>query len=174
MTFTPEQRAKGLAVRMANKAARDAKRNGKIVDVPAIPKSSIIEHDNFTRAIYETGLAAFDWEEAPLSDCITKASEMKREYDRVAQIILRRQNPVRNQWTCWTQEQKHNPEVQIPRSVLQQCLKRGDDGRWKFRDDGRFVVENGVRVLKSAFCCNSYCYAVYQKYRVRQKVEAGI
>ena len=96
---------------------------------------------------------------------------MKREYESGSGHRQRRQNPVKNQWTCWTQENKNNPGVVIAKSVLANCLKRGNDGYWKFRDDGRFVVVDGVRTLKPAFCCNNFCYQVYQAYRVRQKLE---
>lgn len=106
----------------------------------------------------------FDWEDAPLAEAINKAADMKRELDRVQAIVLRRQNPPKKMWTCWTELMRK--EIEIPRSVTSQCLKRGEDGKWKFRDDGRFVTVDGVRTLQPAFCCNFLCYAVYQKYRV--------
>jgi hypothetical protein len=183
MVWTDAMRAKAAATRaetkrkkeerLARKLERDKKSSdSKVFTIDPdrdTPPDEVIEIADGKIVSHE--VIAFDWEEAPLAQCITKAADMKREYERVAAIIVKRQNPTRNQWTCWTYENKDNPAVVIPASVRKQCLKRGDDGRWKFRDDGRFVVESGVRTLRPAFCCNNFCYMLYQSYRVRQKLE---
>ena len=165
--WTQEMRDKAAATRAATKAKKEARLakklqkqtngNGSVSDHGVVP---VIESE--PEISPAEVVQTFDWEEAPLSDAVNRAAEMKREYERVAQIIVRRQNPPKQMWTCWSQE---NKEL-VPKSVLAQCLKRGEDGKWKFRDDGRFVVEDGVRRLKPAFCCNFLCYAVYQKNRV--------
>lgn len=189
--FTAEQRAKGLQTRLANKAIRDAKQSAKVPRIvqavkptavhlsevgtypdasafDELEKLSLPRKDLFIAQMSAPQL--FDWENSPLSEAITKAAAMKVEYERVAAIIVRRQNPANHKWTCWTQEHRSL----APKTVLQQCLRHGEDGKWKFRDDGRFIVENGVRTLRPAFCCNFLCYSIYQKYRVSQKIEAGV
>jgi len=184
--WTQEMRDKAAATRAATKAKKEARLAKKEArarfvngnggggqldratagDENAMDNGAgIIQHAEIassTGGEVEENVSDFDWEEAPLSQAMSHAAEMKREYERVAQIIVRRQNPPKQMWTCWSQE---NKEL-VPKSVLAQCLKRGEDGKWKFRDDGRFVVEDGVRRLKPAFCCNFLCYAVYQKNRV--------
>lgn len=159
MAWTEAMRAKALATRSER---RQKKKNEQMLAVVED------QHDK----PWTTVIEAYDWEDAPLHEAQTKAAEMKREYDRVAAIIVRRQNPANAAWTCWTEENKKNPEVEIPKSVKSQCLRRGPDGKWKFRDDGRFVQVDGIRTLKSAFCCNVYCFSVYQKYKVRPPVRA--
>ena len=106
---------------------------------------------------------AFDWDTAPVNEIINRQADMRREYERISQIVLRRQNPPHQRWTCFTQENVELIKKTFPdyRTVLANCLKRGEDGRANFRDDGRFVTENGVRRLKPAFCCNSTCYKAY-------------
>ena len=108
----------------------------------------------------------FDWETAPINEIITRQAEMKREYERISNIVLRRQNPPRQKWVCFTQENLALIRSTFDRgnsnAIINNCLKQGEDGRANFRDDGRFVVENGVRRLKPAFCCNSSCYKAYQ------------
>lgn len=154
--WTDEMRAKAMATRAATKAKKEARH--------ARTTSPSNVHSEITRTPDEEIASGFDWEESPLSEAINKAAEMKRELDRVQAIVLRRQNPPKKMWTCWTELMRK--EIEIPRSVTSQCLKRGEDGKWKFRDDGRFVTVDGVRTLQPAFCCNFLCYAVYQKYRV--------
>lgn len=149
--WTDAMRAKAAATRAATKVKKE-KRAGHHSD------------GNGGSNGISVGSVEFDWEDAPLSEVINKAAEMKRELDRVQAIILRRRNPPRAVWTCWTEENRKT--LEIPRKVLQECLRKGEDGKWKFRDDGRFVVVDGVRTLKPAFCCNYLCYSAYQKYRV--------
>jgi len=105
----------------------------------------------------------FDWETAPLIECITKQAELKREFDRITQILERRQNPTGMKWMCFTEECRREKGAHvIPKAVLAGCNKGGEDGKWKFRDDGRFVVNDGIRTLKPAFACNSACFSFYQ------------
>lgn len=154
MVWTDEMRAKAAATRATKKAGRGEN------ETP----SSNGSNGHGTTHQKSRAVLGFDWEEAPLSEAINKAAEMKRELDHVQAILLQRQNPPKKMWTCWTELMRK--EIEIPRSVTSQCLKRGEDGKWKFRDDGRFVTVDGVRTLQPAFCCNFLCYAVYQKYRV--------
>lgn len=157
--WTDEMRVKAAATRAAKKNGRHGLLDEavRITGATPVDLSGIVGHSSF-------GSLGFDWEESPLSEAINKAAEMKRELDRVQAIVLRRQNPPKKMWTCWTELMKK--EIEIPRSVTSQCLKRGEDGKWKFRDDGRFVTVDGVRTLQPAFCCNFLCYAIYQRYRV--------
>jgi hypothetical protein len=174
MVWTDEMRAKAAATRLATKQKKEAarlKREAKIAIVDLnIQDLEIPSEEALTKAIYETGLEAFDWETCPLTEAINKAADMKREYDRVSAIVLRRQNPNGRRWTCYTEEVRltKGQVGKIPSSVLAQCLRTGEDGKWKFRDDGRFVLVNGVRTLKPAFCCNAFCYQLYQAARASQ------
>lgn len=148
-------------------ATRAAKKNGGVKTVNInLQEMGLPPIEQLERNIHTLGFATteFDWEDAPLAEAISRSADLKRELDRVQAIVLRRQNPPKKMWTCWTELMRK--EIEIPRSVTSQCLKRGEDGKWKFRDDGRFVAVDGVRTLQPAFCCNFLCYAVYQKYRV--------
>lgn len=167
MVWTDEMRAKAAATRAATKAKKE-KRNARSVQGDNGAHSTQPEDvDGRRNGMGRDISESFDWEDAPLSEAINKAAEMKRELDRVSTIILRRRNPPRAMWTCWTQLMKG--QIEFPRKVLQECLKRGEDGKWKFRDDGRFVLVDGVRTLQPAFCCNYLCYSVYQAHRVTPK-----
>jgi hypothetical protein len=101
----------------------------------------------------------YDWEKASLEQATAKLADMRREYERVAAIVLKRQSVSKPQWTCWTQLHKDI----VPVSVMKLCRKTGDEGRWAFRDDGVFKMVDGLRVPDPAFCCNTYCFEVYQK-----------
>jgi len=165
MVWTDEMRAKAATTRAATKAKKEARLAKK-------QQREENHRDNKTEPVVAAPIHAqpnvagidseFDWETTPLNEIINRQSEMKKEYERISQIVLRRQNPPNVGWTCWSQENKSR----VPASVLSQCMKHGADGKWKYRDDGRFIIENGVRRMSPAFCCNYLCYAVYQKYRV--------
>ena len=101
----------------------------------------------------------FDWERAPLAEATARYADLKRELDKAGAIVLKRQSISKPQWTCWTQLHK---DV-VPVSVQRLCRKTGDDGRWAFRDDGVWKLVDGLRVPDPAFCCNTYCFEVYQK-----------
>lgn len=155
------------AMREKAAATRAAKKNGGVKTVNInLQEMGLPPIEQLERNIHTIGFATteFDWEDAPLAEAISRAADLKRELDRVQAIVLRRQNPPKKMWTCWTQENK--TRVEIPRKVLQECLRKGEDGKWKFRDDGRFEVVDGVRTLKPAFCCNYLCFAIYQRHRV--------
>jgi hypothetical protein len=186
--WTPEQRAKAAATRAENKRKKEERLLKKAARDKKMEEDSLDDHRqdhvgngeekhppvSIPAVLSSTEVGEFDWEDAPLVECINKAAQMKREYERVAAIIVKRQNPANHAWTCWTELRKNDPAYVIPKSVRQQCLRRGEDGKWKFRDDGNFVMRNGVRTLEPVCCCNSFCYSVYQSYRVRQKVMAGV
>jgi len=113
----------------------------------------------------------FDWEKAPIPEILNKQADLKREYERISQIVLRRQNPEGKKWMCFSEEvRREKGDKVIPKAVLAACQKFGDDGKWKFRDDGRFVIVDGVRTLRPAFCCNSACFSFYQMSRGTRSV----
>jgi hypothetical protein len=177
--WTPELKAKAAATRLATKQKKEAaqlKREAKSSKIGQVDEHEEQETANASngRGMGEIPVevlqgGSFDWETCPLTEAINKAAEMKREYDRVAAIVLKRQNPNGRRWTCWTEENRlAKTSIQIPKSVMAQCARTGEDGKWKFRDDGRFVIVNGVRTLKPAFCCNAFCYQLYQAARAAQ------
>lgn len=185
MVWTDEMRAKAAATRLATKQKKEASRlkreekSSKIgqavhlSEVGTWPEGEPIPKvpdDIFAYAVSVPQIPhPFDWETCPLNEAINKQAEMKREYERISAIVLKRQNPNGRRWTCWTEENRlAKSPLQIPKSVIAQCARTGEDGKWKFRDDGRFVIVNGMRTLKPAFCCNAFCYQLYQSYRASQ------
>jgi hypothetical protein len=181
MVWTQEMRDKAQATRLAKKQA-------KIQNVEAVKPQAMHLSEVGTwsdggvppvpnvRSNMFVGMASsregrdsmpFDWENCPLVDAINKQADMRREYERISAIVLKRQNPPGRRWTCWTELHKDmirgNFSPQNARAVLQSCLKTGEDGRQSFRDDGRFVIENGVKRLQPAFCCNAFCFRAYQQ-----------
>jgi len=165
--WTQEMRDKAAATRLANKQKkeeRERKRNEKLAQTPQPILSNAVAQIPEPKAVSEA--VPFDWETCPLVEAINKQAEMRREYERISAIVLRRQNPYGTRWTCWTEERRlANEAGKIPKSVLAQCARTGEDGKWKFRDDGRSVLVGGAKVLKPAFCCNSGCFALYQQSR---------
>ena len=187
MVWTQEMRDKAMATRIA-------KRQAKIQNVEAVkpkamhlsevgtwPEGGVPPVPNGSNLF--AGMASsrevrdsmpFDWENCPLVEAINKQADMRREFERVSAILLRRQNPPGKRWTCWTQENlnliRGNFSPQNARAVIQACLRSGEDGRQSFRDDGRFVIENGVKRLKPAFCCNAFCFKAYQQLHKQEQV----
>jgi len=178
--WTQEMRDKAAATRAATKQKkeeREQKRLEKLSKTGQVEASNEQHRENNrdsaavvmaeppirAESSIQSSDEKFDWETAPVNEIITRQADMRREYERISQIVLRRQNPPRQRWTCFTQENVELIKKTFPdaRTVFANCLKRGEDGRANFRDDGRFVVEDGVRRLKPAFCCNSTCYKVY-------------
>jgi hypothetical protein len=187
VVWTPELKAKAAATRLLTKQKKEAARLKREVksfpiEMGSIPKTfSVLQAElreidsdlqaevQSVKTIYDSKLIPFDWETCPLNDAINKQAEMKREYDRISAIVLKRQNPNGRRWTCFTEESRlEKSPIVIPKSVLAQCARTGEDGKWKFRDDGRFVTVNGMRTPKPAFCCNAFCFQLYQAYRAQQ------
>jgi len=187
VVWTDEMRAKALATRAHNKRKKQErmeKRMAKQAEIvaedsnigQAVHLSEVgtwPDGEPITKAppdeIFSTVVSVpqlpepFDWEKAPLIECITKQAELKREFDRITQILERRQNPTGMKWMCFTEEIRREKGVHvIPKPVLAACQRFGDDGKWKFRDDGRFVMVDGLRKLKPAFACSSACFSYYQ------------
>lgn len=183
-----EKKAWGQKMKAAREARRIEKENGKIVETQAVKPEELIDAfilaDEPREGIKITGWEKpcdeFDWEEAPIEEASQRAAEMKREYDRVAMIVARRQSPNdRFKWKCWTI--LHPEEVPAGKkingvAVRSACLKGGDGVSHmpKYTDNGNWEVVHGVRTLKPVHICNYTCFAVYQERRVRQKVEAGV
>jgi hypothetical protein len=126
-----------------------------------LPKRAhLISHGNVSKsATYHD----VNWEKAPLARALALLSDFKRAYESAAQIVLRRQSVAPQMLTCWTQLHKSK----VARSVLAQCKGEIPDGKWVFRDDGAFVIKDGVKVSEPAVCCSMLCYINgYQKARV--------
>jgi hypothetical protein len=166
MVWTQEMRDKAMATRLSRKQAR-------IENLQAVKPAAKEGLSNHTAERWQKE-QEFDWENCPLVDAINKQADMRREFERVSAILLRRQNPPGKRWTCWTQENlnliRGNFSPQNARAVIQACLRSGEDGRQSFRDDGRFVIENGVKRLKPAFCCNAFCFKAYQQLHKQEQV----
>lgn len=164
MAFTAEQRAKGLAVRMANKAARDAaKSNGSnqaSVEAVGNANGRAVHSDppgHVPSLVPETMRSGFDWERAPLQKAMDRLADFKREYEAAAQVVLRRQQSCPAMWTCWTKTHKDL----APRMTKGQCRGSIPDGKWVFKDDGVFEDRDGIRVQAPVVCCSQLCYTAY-------------
>lgn len=170
MVWTPELKAKAAATRAETKRKKEerlAKKeanngNSHVATVPdPVSTGSVVRVEE-----NPVPVSAFNWETASLQEIIERQASMKNEYDRISEIVLRRANPPGTTWVCWTEEQRRLKNgIEIPKAVATNCARTGADGKWKFRDDGRFEVINGVRTLRPAFCCNSACFSLYQMYR---------
>lgn len=148
VVWTPELKAKAAQTRAETKRLKQEALERKQKRLAG--RILVVEPQNGTAHVHS------------LPELIAAASSAKKEYDRLMSEIAKQQSVPQKMWTCWSQENKHL----VPKSVLAQCLKQGEDGKWKFRDDGRFVLENGIKVMRPAFVCNYLCYAVYQRNRV--------
>lgn len=168
--FTDEMRAKAAATRaknkqdkedrLARKAARD-EAQGAIGSGNLQTGNGILTKKPIHPGGREKHGAAngFDWERSSLPEAMQRLADMKREYDRVSQIVLRRQSVSTPQWTCFTQLHKDL----IPKSVQALCRKTGENGKWASRDDGAFKTVDGIRVPDPQFCCSAICHEYYLK-----------
>jgi hypothetical protein len=188
--WTDEMRAKAAATRAETKRLKmerqqkkeiaRAENNPVVQEVEAIPVTHPTNGGGVGRVTVEVlPQGDVDWELDNLAECLQRASELKRDYERISAILIRRQNPAnRFQWRCWTQENLDKVPVSMKyngKSVRGQCLKDGDGVTRlpKFTDNGNFVMVDGVRTLKVVNCCNFLCYSIYNATRVTQKIEGG-
>lgn len=102
------------------------------------------------------------WKTAKMGDVLGKLGDLKRAYDRIAQIVLQRQQPAVLIRKCWTVEKDRHKDIVAPRNILNQCRRDVQDGRELFRDDGAFEMVDGVKLQKTAVCCSQLCYQFYQ------------
>ena len=168
--WTPERLAKAAATRAETKRKKEEKEARKAAKrapqadtdsqpTPDTPEEVLQPSRPPAVAKASAGNNGFDWDKAPLAEAINHLADMKREYDHVAQIVMRRQSTNKPSWVCWSQLHKDI----VPVSVQKLCRKTGEDGKWAFRDDGVFKTENGIRMPDPVFCCNTYCFEVFQK-----------
>lgn len=156
MAFTAEARKKAIEVRRHNAEQRRLKKQVQEagtatteIAVSEIPKREEVHVHSI--AVPETDNG---WYGIPLKEALEKLSEMKREYDRASQIILQRQSQLPVVWTCWTQSHKEL----VTKTVLNQCKKQIQDGRWVSKDDGA-KDDNGK--ISPAVCCSMLCSMAY-------------
>jgi hypothetical protein len=160
--WTPERLAKAAATRAETKRKKEERETRKATRSLS-PKGNPAEESgdkiDGPRIPIHTSSNGFDWNTAPLAEAINKLSEMKREYDRCAGVVMRRQTVSKPVQTCWTQFHKDI----VPKSVQSICRKQIEDGKWAFRDDGVFRTEGGLKIPDPQFCCNHMCFAAYQQ-----------
>lgn len=158
-SWTPERKAHMRAVRMAQvekqrqKAVAKAQKMLAAEDEPETV--TVIAHRSNGKQ------PPFDWENSPLVDIINRLADMKREYDRCAQIVLRRQSPQLSMYKCWTVETSRHPDHPPPRDILRQCVRDIPDGKEKYRDDGAFDIVNGIKLRNTVRCCSMLCHQFY-------------
>lgn len=165
--WTPELIAKAKATRAANKAAAEAKAARK-VEKSEIGRHAHMGHlDEIVPApppivLPPTNGSGVNWNAIPIDEAMNRLADMKREYDRIALIVMKRQTQNRPTWTCWTQLHRKLVEtLDGGKKVLEICKKGGEDGKWASRDDGVFKIVDGLRIPDPVFCCNSFCHSVY-------------
>jgi hypothetical protein len=159
--WTPERLAKAAATRAETKRKKDERAAKKAERDKGLAEAQTYPQQQEVLKKYEA-TNGFDWEKSPLPEALNKLADLKRDYDRILGIVLRRQSASKPQWTCFTQAHKDI----APQSVQKLCLKNGQDGKWAFRDDGCFrTTAEGIRIPEPVFCCNHLCFAFYQGHK---------
>jgi hypothetical protein len=173
VVWTPELIAKAKATRAANKAAAEAKTAkkaaksdvGQHVEVVTLSETAdypVSPLPSIPVVLPPTNGSGVNWNAIPIDEAMNRLADMKREYDRIAQIVMKRQTQNKPTWTCWTQLHKDLVKtIEGGKKVLEICKKGGEDGKWASRDDGVFKIVDGLRIPDPVFCCNSFCHSVY-------------
>jgi len=162
MKMTPEHRAKIAAGREAYWAKRKLQKQNSVA--PALATTEIMvgkkakPNGHHPVVSSETIPSEFDWNTSPIPVILDRLNEMKREYERVSQIVLQRTSRVPVTYVCWSQEHKSV----VPKSVMAQCKGNIKDGSWCYRDDG-YRDEKGQ--IKPAVVCSQLCYTVFMQNR---------
>lgn len=171
--FTKEDRARGRATRLRNLEQKRLKEQQEIVatattelsmdrdaSVPMPP--ALRERREQARQLQ----AVYDWWEAPLKDAVEKLNNMKRDYDRAAQIVLQRQSQQpQAPLTCWVWENRMRPDM--PKTAVAGCKRSiADASKAAFRNDG-FKDKPGDpnEKIRSIYCCSMVCFQAYQQLR---------
>lgn len=168
MAFDEAARAKALETRKRNALDRKLKAQNAVtgtatteLSVTAEPEKSF-DPASFRSAKEGVFLEVFSWNDSPLGEAINRLSDLKREYDMAAQIIMQRQSREPVVYTCWSQGHKDS----VARAALAQCKVTIRDGKWASRDDGAKDDEGKV---SPAVCCSMLCYQSYSEYRSKAK-----
>lgn len=162
MVFTPEMRAKGLAVRQANAAKRRLEKVTKRAPKPPVPKTNgdvVLQLSEAELNLPHTVTVApvpFDWLTSPIPVIQERLADLEREYKRASQIVLSRTSRLPQTWTCWSQSNKSI----VPKSVLSQCRGNVVDGKWVSRDDGHKDKDGRLSPIVT---CSMLCHEVYLK-----------
>ena len=174
MTFTAEQRKKALDTRLRNAENRRLLKQNQatgiatttvkvgesstltIVEEAPMQEAVNVIHDAVVARNAAVTSQALGWNDLPLSEAIDKLSNMKREYDRAASVVLSRQSRIPKVWTCWTQDHKQL----AGRTAIAQCKGQIPDGKWVFIDNGAKDEEGNISPI---VCCSQICFTVYQQ-----------
>lgn len=165
MAFTAEQRQKAIDTRKRNKEQRELVKQNEVagtattsiaVEGAPIQEALNVVHDAIVSKSVAVTSQALGWNELPLSEAIDKLSNMKREYDRAASIVLSRQSRVPQILTCWTQSNKQT----AGKTTVAQCKGNIPEGKSVFIDNGAKDAEGNI---SPAHCCSMICYMAYQQ-----------
>ena len=106
-----------------------------------------------------------DWKSMPLPDAIDLLSELKRQYDKAASIVLERQQAEPKEYTCWVWQHKQDGYngKPIPKKIVDQCKRKFK--MWIFRDDSVFTEINGIKVRTPVTTCSPLCSQMYQLFK---------
>lgn len=169
MAFTSAARAKALASRKRNAEQRRLKKQNQTTGIAtteiSVETQSIDISVAATPPVVILDPPASPWESLPLGDAINKLADLKREYDRAAQILMQRQSRETRIWLCWTAKHKDI----VARATLAQCKVRIVDGKWVHKDDG---ARDEKGALSPEVCCSMLCYQSYQEYRSKTRNKA--
>lgn len=192
--FNKADRAKAAATRDHNREQKRLKRQQSIVatgttelsmdkSVPMPPAlreqraNAAFAAGKETKTIHT--VEVFDWWEAPLLYTVEKLNNLKREYDRAAQIVLQRQSQAPAEpLHCWVWDNrdrkwpgppdvKGNPTtIQVPRTAVTQCKRTiPDRSKAAFTNDGWIDPDDPARKVHSIYACSMQCYMAYNQLR---------
>lgn len=150
MAFTLEQRQRAKETLKRKAAERRQMRE-------ATEPQSRAETNRFIGA--EVVGTVFDWETSPINVIVARQADMKREYDRISQIVTKRLSSEPRVWKCWTQSHKH----EVSKNTLAQCNGTIPEGKWMLKDDGYRNAQGQVEPI--VICRSQLCYQEYMQKR---------
>ncbi len=170
--FTKADRAKARATRIHNYEQHRLKAQQALVATATTELSMDKAPSNATTALVgppafpkTTAVTIFDWWEVPLSQALERLNNLKREYDRAAQIVLQRQSQLPPEpLHCWVWDNRERPDM--PKTAVAQCKRTmADRAKVAFADDGYREEGEPMGKIKSIYCCSMLCFMSYQKLR---------
>jgi len=177
--FTKADRAKAVANRKHNYEQHRLKAQQAIVatgttelsmdKVTTVTSGEALAHSNFisgkeTKTVHT--VEVFDWWEVPLLTAVERLNNIKREYDRAAQIVLQRQSQLPpGPLHCWVWDNRERPDM--PKAAVAQCKRLiADRAKAAFTNDGyKDHPGDATEKIRSIYACSMLCFQAYQQLR---------
>ncbi len=173
--FTKADRAKARATRIHNYEQHRLKAQQALVATATTELSMDKMQSNLNQAAnaivdrttaQQTTVTLFDWWAVPLPQALERLNNLKREYDRAAQIVLQRQSQLPPEpLHCWVWDNRERPDM--PKTAVAQCKRTiADRAKAAFCNDG-FKDRPGdpTEKIRSIYCCGMVCFQAYQSLR---------